>query len=99
MKKAVVLLSGGLDPATTLALATRASVEGNPLMIHAPLMRMSKAQIILAGIDAGVYFSLTVPCNQADDAAGACGDCAACRIRAGFAAAGIKDPARYLQRA
>jgi 7-cyano-7-deazaguanine synthase len=100
MQKSVVLLSGGLDSATALALATRAAVEGNPLMIHAPLVRMTKAQIILAGIDASVDFSLTVSCYLADDAGGACGDCDACRIpRAGFAAAGIKDPARYLQRA
>ena len=81
-------------------LATRAAVEGNPLRIHAPLVRMTKAQIILAGIEAGVDFSLTVSCYQADDAGSACGVCDACRIRrAGFAAAGIHDPTRYLQHA
>ena len=79
-------------------LATRAAVEGNPLRIHAPLVRMTKAQIILAGIDAGVDFSLTVSCYQADAAGSACGVCDACRIRrAGFAAAGTPDPTRYLQ--
>jgi 7-cyano-7-deazaguanine synthase len=81
-------------------LATRAAMEGNALAIHAPLVRMTKAQIILAGIEAGVDFSLTVSCYQAEDAGGACGVCDACRIRrAGFAAAGIKDPTRYLQHA
>ena len=81
-------------------LATRAAVEGNPLAIHAPLVRMTKAQIILAGMQAGVDFRLTVSCYQADDAGGACGVCDACRIRrAGFAAAGIDDPTRYLQHA
>lgn len=81
-------------------LATRAAVEGNALVIHAPLVRMTKAQIVLAGIDAGVDFSLTVSCYQADDAGSACGACDACRIRrAGFAAAGISDPTRYLQHA
>jgi 7-cyano-7-deazaguanine synthase len=79
-------------------LATRAAVEGNRLVIHAPLVRLTKAQIILAGIEAGVDFSLTVSCYLADDTGGACGVCDACRIRrAGFAAAGVKDPTRYLQ--
>ncbi|MBI3529864.1 MAG: 7-cyano-7-deazaguanine synthase QueC [Betaproteobacteria bacterium] len=81
-------------------LATRAAVEGNALAIHAPLVRMTKARIVLAGIDAGVDFSLTVSCYQADDTGSACGVCDACRIRrAGFAAAGISDPTRYLRHA
>ena len=81
-------------------LATRAAVEGNPLVIHAPLVRMTKAQIILAGLEAGVDFRLTVSCYQADAAGSACGVCDACRIRrAGFAAAGIDDPTHYLQHA
>ena len=81
-------------------LATRAAVEGNPLVINAPLVRMTKAQIILAGVEAGVDFRLTVSCYQADAAGSACGVCDACRIRrAGFAAAGIEDPTRYLQHA
>jgi 7-cyano-7-deazaguanine synthase len=79
-------------------LATRAAVEGKPLEIHAPLVRMTKAQIILAGIEAGIDFSQTVSCYLADDAGSACGVCDSCRIRrAGFAAAGIPDPTRYLQ--
>ena len=81
-------------------LATRAAVQGNALVIHAPLLRMTKAQIVLAGIDAGVDFSLTVSCYQADAAGSACGVCDACRIRrAGFVAAGIGDPTRYLHHA
>ena len=81
-------------------LATRAAVEGSRLVIHAPLVHMTKAQIILAGIEAGVDFSLTVSCYQADASGGACGACDACRIRrAGFAAAGVRDPTRYLQSA
>ena len=79
-------------------LATRAAVEGNRLEIHAPLIHMTKAQIILAGIESGVDFSLTVSCYQADASGGACGACDACRIRrAGFAAAGVHDPTHYLQ--
>ena len=79
-------------------LATRAAVEGNRLVLHAPLVRMTKAQIILAGIAAGVDFSLTVSCYQADASGGACGACDACRIRrAGFAAARVQDPTHYLQ--
>ena len=81
-------------------LATRAAVEGKALVIHAPLVRMTKAQIVLAGMEAGVDFSLTVSCYQADEAGSACGACDACRIRrAGFAAARVDDPTRYLQHA
>mgnify|MGYP002067402870 FL=1 len=79
-------------------LATRAAVEGKALVIHAPLVRMTKAQIVLAGMEAGVDFRLTVSCYQADEAGSACGACDACRIRrAGFAAARVDDPTRYLQ--
>jgi 7-cyano-7-deazaguanine synthase len=78
-------------------LATRAAVEGSRLVVHAPLVSLTKAQIILAGIEAGVDFSVTVSCYQAAENAAACGACDACRIRrAGFAAAGVKDPTRYL---
>ncbi len=78
------------------ALATRAGVEGRPPRIHAPLIELSKAQIIRRGIELGVDFSLTVSCYQADDAGRACGRCDACRLRrAGFEQAGIADPTRY----
>jgi 7-cyano-7-deazaguanine synthase len=77
-------------------LATKSGVEGHRLQVHAPLMRMSKAQIAREGIRLGVDFALTVSCYQANDAGLACGRCDACRLRAeGFHAAGIDDPTRY----
>ncbi|MGA2777147.1 MAG: 7-cyano-7-deazaguanine synthase QueC [Steroidobacteraceae bacterium] len=77
-------------------LATRAGVGGARLTIHAPLIDMSKAQIIRTGFGLGVNFSATVSCYQADSAGRACGKCDSCRIRAaGFAEAGIADPTPY----
>ena len=78
------------------ALATRAGVEGAPLKVVAPLMRMSKADIVREGQRLGVDFARTVSCYQADADGRACGHCDACRLRAqGFAAAGVPDPTRY----
>jgi 7-cyano-7-deazaguanine synthase len=78
------------------ALATRAGVEGNPVRIHAPLIQLSKAQIVMRGCEHGVDFSMTVSCYQTDAQGRACGRCDACRLRrAGFEAAGISDPTRY----
>lgn len=78
-------------------LATRAGVEGDGFRIHAPLMRMTKAQIIERGIALGVDYSLTVSCYQPDPQGRACGRCDACRLRrAGFLAAGHPDPTRYV---
>jgi len=77
-------------------LATKAGVEGKKLIIHAPLMHLSKKEIIQTGIALGVDYSLTVSCYQADETGRACGVCDSCRIRkAGFAAAGVTDPACY----
>lgn len=78
-------------------LATRAAVEGGArLRIRAPLIALSKAEIIRRGVDLGVDYSLTVSCYQADDGGRACGRCDSCRLRReGFAAAGIADPTRY----
>jgi len=77
-------------------LATRAAVEGARLRIHAPLIDLSKAEIIQRGMALGVDFALTVSCYQADATGGACGRCDSCRLRrAGFAAAGVPDPTRY----
>ncbi len=77
-------------------LATKAGVEGARFEIHAPLIEMSKAQIIRAGAELGVDFAKTVSCYQADGEGRACGRCDSCRIRAaGFAAAGVPDPTRY----
>ena len=77
-------------------VATKAGVEGAGLRIHAPLMRMSKADIAREGKRLGVDFSATVSCYQADDQGRACGHCDACRLRAqGFREAGLPDPTRY----
>ncbi len=77
-------------------LATKAGVEGRPIRICAPIIDMSKAQIIREGARLGVDFSATVSCYQADGQGRACGRCDACRIRRdGFAAAGVADPTRY----
>jgi 7-cyano-7-deazaguanine synthase len=77
-------------------LATRRGVEGGSFHVHAPLIRLSKAQIIREGIARGVDYALTVSCYQADEEGRACGRCDACRLRAaGFAAAGVPDPTPY----
>lgn len=80
-------------------LATKAGVEGRPLRIHAPLIELSKGDIIRRGIALGVDYGITVTCYQADDDGRACGRCEACRLRAaGFQAAGVPDPTRYRPR-
>jgi len=77
-------------------LATKRAVEGAPLSIQAPLVRLTKAEIVRRGHELGVDFSLTVSCYDADGEGRACGRCDACRIRReGFAAAGLPDPTRY----
>ena len=77
-------------------VATKAGVEGVPFKIQAPLIDMSKADIIRAGAGLGVEFSMTVSCYQAGPDGAACGKCDSCRLRsAGFSAAGIADPTRY----
>jgi 7-cyano-7-deazaguanine synthase len=78
-------------------VATKAGVEGAGIRIHAPLMRMGKADIAREGQRLGVDFSTTVSCYQADDEGRACGHCDACRLRAdGFREAGLADPTRYV---
>jgi 7-cyano-7-deazaguanine synthase len=77
-------------------LATKAAMEGAKMRVHAPLMSLSKAQIIKQGLLLGLDYSLTVSCYQADDEGWACGSCDSCRIRrAGFVSAGVTDPTRY----
>ena len=77
-------------------LATKAGVTGNRLVIHTPLIDLSKAEIIRQGTELGVDYALTVSCYQADDEGRACGVCDSCRIRAaGFEAAAVNDPTRY----
>jgi 7-cyano-7-deazaguanine synthase len=81
----------------TLAnLATRRAVEGEPVSIRAPIVHMSKAEIVRAGRALGVDFSITVSCYDADAEGRACGSCDSCRLRSeGFAVAGVADPTRY----
>ena len=77
-------------------LATKAGVEGAPLTIHAPLIAMTKAEIIRTGVKLGVDYALTVSCYQADTHGRACGKCDSCRLRReGFAVAGVDDPTTY----
>lgn len=77
-------------------LATKAAVEGANLKIQAPLLHLSKAEIILRGHQLKLDYSLTVSCYQADENGAACGRCDSCRLRRqGFASAGVSDPTRY----
>lgn len=77
-------------------VATKAGVEGMRWRIEAPLMHLSKSEIIARGTALGVDYAQTVSCYQADTAARACGLCDACRLRRdGFAAAGVPDPTPY----
>ena len=78
-------------------LATKAGVEGAGIRVHAPLLRLGKADIVREGLRLEVDFSETVSCYRADAEGRACGHCDACRLRAdGFAAAGVPDPTRYV---
>ena len=77
-------------------LATKAGVEGGHLRIHAPLIDLSKAEIIAAGTRLEVPYAMTVSCYQADADGRACGVCDSCRLRhEGFVAARVADPTRY----
>jgi len=78
-------------------LATKAGVEGRRLTVHAPLIDMTKGEIIRAGLALGVDYALTVSCYQATEEGLACGRCDACRLRRqGFVDAGVEDPTRYV---
>lgn len=78
-------------------VATKAGVEGARLRVHAPLMQMTKADIVREGLRLGVDFAQTVSCYQADAQGRACARCDACRLRAqGFEDAGVADPTRYV---
>jgi len=79
-------------------LATRAAVEGARLALHTPIIDLAKAEIIRRGIALGVDYGLTVSCYQAAEDGRACGRCDACRLRrAGFEAASVPDPTRYIR--
>lgn len=81
---------------TMANLATKAGVEGHEILIHTPLIDLSKAQIIEQGVKLGVDYAGTVSCYAADAMGRACGNCDACRLRkSGFESLGILDPTRY----
>jgi len=78
-------------------LATKAGVDGAEMTVHAPLIQMSKGDIVREGHRLGVDFAMTVSCYQADAQGRACGRCDSCRIRAaGFHEASVPDPTRYV---
>lgn len=82
---------------TMANLATKSAVEGQRITIHAPLIDLTKAQIIAVGTSLGVDYGMTVSCYQADAQGRACGQCDSCRLRrAGFEGAGVADPTAYL---
>ncbi len=77
-------------------VATKAGVEGDNFELHAPLIAMTKAEIIGTGTRLGVDYTLTLSCYQPGAQGEACGRCDSCRLRAqGFAAAGVADPTHY----
>lgn len=78
-------------------LGTRAGLEGHGIQVHAPLINLSKAEIIATGVRLGVDYAQTLSCYEPDAAGRACGTCDSCRLRAqGFADAGIPDPTPYI---
>ena len=89
-----------LDTFERLAnVATKAGVTGEMrIRVHAPLLSMTKREIILRGTELGVDYAQTLSCYDPDAAGAACGECDACQLRLrGFAEAGLTDPARYTQ--
>jgi 7-cyano-7-deazaguanine synthase len=78
-------------------LATKAGVEGKQkLVIHTPLINLTKAQIVKKGIELGVDYSLTITCYDPSPDGAACGQCDACLLRLkGFTENALTDPARY----
>jgi 7-cyano-7-deazaguanine synthase len=77
-------------------LATRAGVEGDRFSIKAPLIQMTKSDIIQTGSRLGVDYALTISCYQADGQGRACGECDSCRLRRqGFEQANVQDPTVY----
>lgn len=77
-------------------LGTKVGVDGAPVTLLAPLLTMTKAEIIKCGSALGVDYGLTLSCYDPDDDGRACGTCDACVLRSkGFAEAGVPDPTRY----
>ena len=82
--------------ARTANLATRVGIQSGGIRVEAPLMKMSKAEIIKTGVRLGVDYSLTTSCYDPDGEGRACGECDSCRIRRkGFIEAGVTDPTIY----
>jgi 7-cyano-7-deazaguanine synthase len=83
--------------ATMANLATRAAIEGAPITIHTPLIDMTKAEIVMVGVEHGVDHAATISCYDPAPDGAACARCDACLLRAkGFADAGVADPTRYV---
>ena len=79
-------------------LATRAGVRGSKLTVHAPLIDLTKGQIIERGLSLGVNYANTVSCYRLNGCGEACGRCDSCTLRAeGFREAGIIDPTVYIE--
>jgi len=77
-------------------VATKRAVQGRRIQVRAPLLNLTKAEIVRLGSALGIDYALTVSCYQADDDGLACGRCDACRLRRqGFIAAGLADPTKY----
>lgn len=80
----------------TANLATKLGVDGNKIMVHTPLLELTKAQIIQTGTELGVNYSMTHSCYDPSPDGGACGRCDSCILRrAGFEQANLSDPTRY----
>ncbi len=80
-------------------LATKSAVEGKTITVHAPLIDMTKAEIIKCGHALNFDYGMTVSCYQADSEGRACGLCDSCRFRKeGFANASLQDPTHYQSR-
>jgi 7-cyano-7-deazaguanine synthase len=78
-------------------LATKSAVEGKKITVHAPLIDMTKAEIITKGLGLGGDYSMTISCYQANNEGQACGLCDSCRLRRdGFLKAGVDDPTAYV---
>lgn len=79
-------------------LATKRAVDGKPVTIEAPLINMTKAEVIRAGVDLKVDYSKTISCYDPDSDGAACGECDSCHLRReGFKKAGVADPTRYVK--
>jgi len=82
---------------TMANLATKSAVEGKTITVHAPLIDLSKAEIVQLGTSLGVDYGITVSCYQANALGKACGVCDSCRLRRnGFVKASLQDPTSYL---